>query len=781
MRIARVQVLISLFLGGSAFLLFCILRKKYPRIYVANFNRLNENYVHSTLRRKLPRLPSTLFGWVPVLFQINESQILEFAGLDAVVFLGFFKMCIAVLSVCVLFSITIITPVRYKYTGRVDFPDKGKPEKEYQPYLWMYTLFTYVFTAVVVYYLHRQTLKIIDMRQKYLGQQSSITDRTVKILGIPPLLRDEDLLKRHIGELGIGDVEEAVVVKEWNDLTRLFRLRKQVLRKAECSWVGYLDRLGLSTIYNVAASSVKPVLRDVVSLQRNGHYSDSEPTEQTDSNLENQTSPQGSIIDSISDHIEESHENNRLPLLSDEAELRPHIRKGWFGPKVDAINFYNDQLDVIDKEIRRYRFKEFAPSSTAFVTMKTVAQAQMLAQAVLDPKVDHLITSLAPAPHDIIWENLCLTRRERNVRIFLVMMFIGLVSVLLVYPVKYLSNFLNVKLISKVSPQLGEFLRNHKWAANLITGILPPYVFTIFNIVMPYFYIWMTKRQGYTSHGDEELSAVSKNFFYIFVNLFLVFTLFGTASISDTAQLAYQLAHLLQNLSLFYVDLIILQGIGIFPYKLLLLGNLLKFPFGNVWSKTPRDFINLHKPPVFNFGLQLPQPVMILIITITYSVILTKIVTAGLIYFIIGYFVFKYQLLYACIHPPHNTGKVWPLVVRRVILGLFIFQATMFGTLALLQAYLCASFLAPLPIFSVYLLWKFHKHYIPLSSFIALRSIDNLHNREQTLDEFRESLQTYVYPDLVSLLDGPMIAVEHQEALFIQLDGSMVRKPIPET
>lgn len=840
-RIARVQILIALFLGLTAFSFFCFLRKKFPRIYVANFSELNQNYFHSFSRRKLPRLPRTLFGWVPIVYRIDEALVLEHAGLDAVVFLGFFKMSIKILTVCVVFALTIISPIRYKFTGRVDFPDgsddgddndneednsvlsqmfalsrrsvsswlilliKDNGLEDYESFLWMYTVFTYVFTFVVLYLLYRQTIKIIAMRQTYLGQQNSITDRTIKLSGIPPMLREEEALKRHIHSLGVGEVDDIVIVKEWNSLNNFFKMRRRILRKLEMEWMEYFERNGLENTCDLNTSRISRTRGDTFYLndseipQENGRAGSPESATSEISTT--------SILDQISEHLEDhsglSNSTGDLPLLTDDAQYRPHFKKGLlglFGPNVDAINYYNEKLEVLDKEIRRSRLREYPPSSTALITMKSVGQAQMLAQAVLDPKVNHLITSLAPAPHDIIWENLCLSRKERNLRITMVMIFIGLVSVLLVFPVRFLSNFLNVKSISKVTPKLGEFLKGHRWAETLITGILPPYVFTIFNIVMPYFYIWITKRQGYTSHGDEELSSVSKNFFYIFVNLFLVFTLFGTVTLSDTApQIAYQLAQSLKKLSLFYVDLIILQGIGIFPYKLLLLGNLLKYPIGNMfWCKTPRDYLNLCKPPVFNFGLQLPQPILILIITITYSVISTKIVTAGLIYFLIGYFVFKYQLLYACVHPPHNTGKVWPLVVRRVIFGLLIFHMTMFGTLASEKALLLASLLIPLPLFTCYVFWYYHKHYTSLSTFIALRSIvnnelpyradeeeelftaaTNSTVREQTLDERREVNQTYEYPNLFVELDGPIIAIDHDEVLRIGSDGAPVRKSIP--
>lgn len=827
-RIARVQIALSLFLGLSAFMLFCVLRELYPRIYVANFNQANQNYLHSFSRRNLPRLPALLFGWIPVVYKIDESQVLQHAGLDAVVFLGFFKMCIKTLSVCVLFALTVLSPIRYWFTGRVDFPGEeddedlkkffhffgNKPKNSFEEFLWVYTIFTYVFTFVVLYFLYLQTAKIINMRQRYLGQQRSIMDRTVKILGIPPMLREEKLLKRHIKLFGVGEVDSVFVVKEWNSLNNLFHLRKRILYLLEALWVELFRINNIDTFMELLQADLRLTVGDDIRLSNEGQtqenyqvqstlYSDSTGSDLVANSETASVVTTASSVDVISNHLfryATDANNSQLSILSNGKYTRPKMRKGWFGlygPRVDKIDYYSQKLQVLDKEINRYRKLDFPPSSTAFITMSSVAQAQMLAQVVSDPKINHLITSLAPAPHDIIWKNLFLSRKERNTRIFLVMTFIGLISVLMVFPVRFLTNFLNLKSISKISPSLVRFLQEHKWAKNIITGILPPYVFTIFNIVMPYVYIWFTRRQGFTSRGEEELSAVSKNFFYIFVNLFLVFTLFGTAILTDTAQLAYQLADSLKKLSLFYVDLIILQGIGIFPYKLLLLGNLLKWPLGSLfYSKTPRDYFNLHKPPVFDFGLQLPQPILILVITITYSVISTKIVTAGLIYFLIGYFVYKYQLLYACVHPPHNTGKVWPLVVRRVIMGLLIFHAMMVGTLTAEKAYVCATAILPMPLLTVYVFWYFHKHYLPLSSYIALRLIDNnespYHDEEQALsdannnlarvqnlDEEREPRQSYVYPNLVSDLDGPLVAVDGNSALFVCTDGTTVKKRIP--
>ncbi|KAI5966965.1 uncharacterized protein KGF55_000374 [Candida pseudojiufengensis] len=808
-RVPYYQALIASSLGIFAITAFSILRSKYPQIYVANLNHLNFG---TRTRKNLPKLTNSLFGWIPIVFKISEQEILEHAGLDAVVFLGFFKMCIKVIGVMLILAITVITPIRYKFTGKIDqdYPDddddqnngtsihiidtlagsKLDPNETYQHYLWLYTIFTYVFTFVTAYFLFDETDKVVNMRQKYLGGQNSITDRTVKISGIPGILRDEFTLKRHINNLNIGEVESVLVVREWQNLNKLFKLRNYFLKKLETYWVEYFQRNGIENKSDLLTVNLSPTIGESINMPSSNSRIDDDARSVSSTILQQITE----IVEATSN----SNSINDLYLENNDILLRPKFRKGWFGlfgPRVDAINFYTDKLRIVDKQIEKARRKEYAPTSSAFLTMKSVAQAQMLAQAVLDPKVNHLITSLAPAPHDIRWDNLCLTRQERNSRNFVVTLLIGVISVLLVFPVRYIASFLNAKSISKIWPALGEAIKAHHWLKTVITGLLPTYLFTILNIVIPFFYVWISKKQGFSSNSDEELSSIAKNFFYIFVNLFLVFTTFGTASLSDTTKIAYDLAQSLRDLSLFYVDFIILQGLAIFPFKLLLLGNLIKFSWKTIFScKTPRDYLNLYKSPEFNFGLQLPQPILLFIITLSYSIISSKILFSAFITFVIGYGVNKYLLLYACVHSPHSTGKILVMIFRRIILGLLIFQITMVGTLALQQAYICAAFIAPLPMITMYFLWCFENQYIPLSTFIALRAIENNQtinssldleeNQDSnydyeinpTLDERREFNTKYEYPNLICDLNGPMIALDGPDVLYIDSDGNTICK-----
>jgi archaellum biogenesis protein FlaJ (TadC family) len=72
------QFVISISLGLSAFIAFCILRPKWTALYAARRETRTAAFV-------LPELPDSLFGWVPVLYRITDEEVLASAGLDAYV------------------------------------------------------------------------------------------------------------------------------------------------------------------------------------------------------------------------------------------------------------------------------------------------------------------------------------------------------------------------------------------------------------------------------------------------------------------------------------------------------------------------------------------------------------------------------------------------------------------------------------------------------------------------------------------------------------------------
>lgn len=610
-RPTTLQIELSVALGVFAFFTFCVLRPRWSGLYAARKKSKDAS-------SSLPELPNSLLGWMLPLWRITEQQVLASAGLDAYVFLRFFKLAIKFLSITLFFSLVVIKPVHDSYPDDdekqknstlpfvpdYDFDyelrkrsDSWMPLNHSAPwmpevetdYLWMYPVFAYVFTALALYLITSETRNIIEVRQEYLGSQTTITDRTIRLSGIPPELQSEEKIKDFIQELGIGNVESVLLCRQWAELDQHIVKRNDYLRRLEEAYTVYQGQRSIER--NLEAL---PIAQPV---------------------------PPGPSVDPEDDeHDDEEHRRllrsgDSMPAQTPYARVRPKA-KIYFGRfnlrsrQVDAIDYYEEKLRVIDAEIRDLRNKDFEPVPLAFVTMDTVAASQMACQAVLDPSPLQLLANPSPAPADIVWTNTYLSRRSRMFRSWSITAFILLLTIFWSVTFVPIATFLNTDTIREFFPSFAELLDSHPLVQSLVTNQLPTIAVTLLNAIVPYLYDWLSNCQGMTSQGDVELSVISKNFFFTFFNFFIVFTILGTASnfydkykdigknLRDTTRFAWTLASSLQRLLAFYTNFIILQGLGLFPFRLLEFGTMALYPIGLMGAKTPRGTDTCHFTPL---------------------------------------------------------------------------------------------------------------------------------------------------------------------------------------
>jgi hypothetical protein len=625
----------------------------------------------------------------------------------------------------------------------------GKNALPNTDYLWAYLVFTYFFTGLALYFMTSETQRIIKVRQEYLGSQSTITDRTIKLSAIPPELRSKEKIKDFLEKLEIGKVESVTMCCNWKLLDDMMDKRAHVIRKIEEAWTVHLGR------------SKTPAI---------------EPA---------QSAHQG-----ISDENEENEGQENDTLLGGNhvtgyEKPRPTTRI-WYGflnlqnRKVDAIDYYEEQLRKLDEEITMARKKSYTPTPLAFVTMDSIPACQMAVQALLDPSPMQLLANLAPAPSDIVWSNTYLTRSSRMIRAWTITIFIIVLTIFWLIPVAGLAGLLDLCSIEEVLPGLAELLSRHDILRSLVQTGLPTLVVSLLNIAVPFLYDYLANMQGMISQADVEVSVVSKNFFFTFFNVFLVLTAFGTASkfwvelqdsLKDTTRLASNLAGAVKILAEFYINFILLQGVGLLPFRLLEFGSVSLYPILRMGAKTPRDYAELVQPPVFKYGFYLPSALLIYILCIVYSILPAgyMVLFFGLIYFVFGYYTYKYQLLYAMDQPQHATGKAWPMVCYRILVGLGVFQIVMAGVIALSNALVPAGLVVPLIPFTLWYSYYFGRTYEPLMNFIALRSIRRdsnastniagetvesnptgalMQRRQSTVDEEREKFSKFINPSL---------------------------------
>lgn len=389
------------------------------------------------------------------------------------------------MSAVFVLSLVIILPIHYRYAHTLGIPGwdddddntlgGGKHKKLISDpnYLWMYVVFTYIFSGLAIYLLLQETNKIIRTRQNYLGSQTSTTDRTIRLSGIPREMRSEDKIREFMEGLQVGKVESVTLCRDWRELDRLIDERLKILRKLERAWTKHLGykRQDIRE-YSLPRTNLQPSGSSILSEE------DSERIQL--------------LSTSARDHVADYNEN------------RPTTRL-WYGPfklryrNVDAIDYYEEKLRRIDEMIQAARKKEYPPTELAFVTMESIHASQMVVQAILDPHPMQLLARLAPAPADVIWKNTYLPRSRRMMQSWSITAIIGFLTIfwsVLLIPVAYL---LELETLHKVFPQLADALSRHPLAKSLVQTGLPTLVLSLLTVAVPYLYNCMYYPPGQLS------------------------------------------------------------------------------------------------------------------------------------------------------------------------------------------------------------------------------------------------------------------------------------------
>ncbi|KAL7783886.1 hypothetical protein V8C37DRAFT_396621 [Trichoderma ceciliae] len=823
-RDLEVQLVLSLILGVGALVAFCILRPRWPTLYAARKRRLDPTI-------GLPALTDSFFGWIPRLYRVSEQQILASAGLDAFVFLTFFKMATRIFAIMTFFAVVVLWPINYSYRnfqpllggndttggdsegwddlyrpiglpwGSVALTVAGdgieKDRSRERTFLWAYVFFTYFFVGLTIYFINKETFRIIGYRQDYLGSQSTLTDRTFRLTGVPVAFRSEARIRAIIEKLRIGKVEAVSICRDWRSLDKIVEERDQILHKLEVSWARYRKQQRYSAV-NARSN-------------RNGRTDSS----RNDSHIIEGNEEGGENWGLLGDDSSQTH-------VSEGDRPQVSLRYGIFGlrsRRVDAIDYYEEKLRRIDDRVIEARKKEYSTTDMVLVTMDSVASCQLVVQARIDPRPGRFLTKAAPSPSDIVWRNTYEPRGVRRIKAWAITLFVTFLTLVWIFPTAFLASWLSICTIRKVLPSFSDWLNDHAIIHSLFRNGLPTLVVSLLNVAVPYLYDFLSNRQGMISHGDVELSLISKNFFFTFFNTFFVFAISRTGLdflsvlqdfLKDTSKIPRAIAADVEDLSVFYINFIMLQGIGLMPFRILEVGSVFLFPINRFLAQTPRDYAALKKPPVFQYGFYLPTSLLVFNLCLIYSVLRWgfAILLFGTLYFSIGYFTFKHMLLYAMDQPQHATGGAWQIICYRIVIGLIVFEIVMIGQIASLAAFVQSVAIMPLIPFSIWYSYYFKRRFVPLMKYIALRAIrpeegsdedeavvdeveesddaspDRSRSREMlrrgsTLDELKEKGLTFTNPSLIVPLqqawvysDPPPIVMTDEESVAGSGEGS---------
>ncbi|GJJ74782.1 calcium permeable stress-gated cation channel [Entomortierella parvispora] len=414
---------------------------------------------------------------------------------------------------------------------------------------------------------------------------------------------------------------------------------------------------------------------------------------------------------------------------------RPTVRLGrFFGPKVDAIDYYSQQIESLSDQIERTRVEinKSAPTNYGFVSYPTIQAAHRTAKELSNPivlrsrskMIDPPDIFLSPVPKDIIWFNASNPKQLRKSRKIIVNTLFVIGSLLFFIPMGLLSTVAKLDSIIGLFPSSQDWLLAHPFASGMLQSLFPVLVMDVLMLLVRKLITYLAWLQGNITRSSTDRSTLAKFYLFFTMNNLIFFALssiilsffaqvkliLSTVTFSSSSwqailtflrgqnDIVLVLSQKVIDSSLFWVNYISLRNFS----ALLDLSQIVSLVL--YWAKksvTPRDKNKMDKPAVFDFPLFLSSQMFLLTAALLYSVIAPLVLFFAAVYFSLASLVYKYQLMYVFRTKVETGGRLFRVIYNRVFVALILFQIVMIGVVNLKLAHLQSLALIPLPIFTL--------------------------------------------------------------------------------
>ncbi|KAJ3232428.1 hypothetical protein HDU81_002980 [Chytriomyces hyalinus] len=759
----------------GCFALHEVLRRQKP-FFKLFYTRLE------ACRKEAPDMPTTFFGWIATSITTPESFVVEKVGLDAAMFLRFLKM-----SFMQFFLLTIaVTPALTCINYYAAIPPLSNPTNttlivrqhlglaifsisnvtDGSPWLIAHTLFTLLVTLTTYYTLYKGYKEFATLSSTYLREDNNhgsnadrpawrvneaLQLRTVLVQNIPPNLRSGAKLSAWFEDLGVGEVEVALLDKSVSSSIFKEIPQTNVNGTTTTAATGLASgkkrniQVVLTKLLEERATALHGLEKSFLLWSRNITEAKKKLKRRRPFTLKweiplsgemNSSSQAGfnkreSMVDIVSTHLSEDEVQKLRPKLGwlmRPRELEASKLSKSAASHDDAIEYYTNHLNKLTAMVKLERLKALDPdlllkdndihqkNGSAFVTFKTQRSAQIAVQVLLFSSFNRykMQISLAPAPQDVIWPTISMHPIRRHVQSYLVNIIAIAFTFFWIVPASSVAVLTNLDELAKfkpLSPLISTIARNPSLYIFLKT-IGPPIVINFFNMIIPYIFEFIIGLQGLESRSKIETRTLAHYFFFLIFNVLLVFTLskavlnYINLVVANPYAVFQILAGTLPTGATFFINYITID-IVFFALELLRPAILIWNAFLKVSNKTPRQVHEMNLMTSYlNFGILYPIHILIFIIALIYSVVAPLILLPATIYFGLGYLVYRNQLLFVYVKEWEAYGRHWTMAFSRIIIGLIIFQITMAGMFLIKGANYCSI----IPVLLIPTTAIFHAH-----------------------------------------------------------------------
>ncbi|CAN6481945.1 unnamed protein product [Victoria cruziana] len=649
-------------LSAFAFLLaFAVLRLQpandrvyFPKWYFKGLRSSPRHY--GTFVTKFVNLDLKTYlrflSWMPEALRMPELELIEHAGLDAVVYLRIYVVGLKIFVPLTVLTILVLVPINwtsgtlddtknftYSNIDKLSLANVSPGSKRF----WVHLVVCYVCTWWTCYVLFKEYGIVSTMRLRFLASQKRRPDQfTVLVRNVPP--DPDESISEH--------VEHFFCVNHPDH---------------------YLTH---QVVYN--ANELAKIVGKKKNLRNSLDYCEIK--------------------------------------LARAPGRRPTKKKGFlglFGDTVDSIDFYTKEIEKLSEEEVEARRQVISDPNAimpaAFVSFKSRWGAAVCAQTQQSSNPTIWLTEWAPEPRDIYWNNLAIPFVELAVRRLIISISVFFLTFFFMIPIAFVQSLASIEGIEKAFPFLKAIIKR-KAIKSLIQGLLPGIALKIFLILLPSILMTMSKIEGYVSFSALERRSAAKYYVFVMVNVFLGSIITGSA-FEQLNQFMNQSANEIPRTigvavpmkATFFITYIMVDGWAGIAMEVLRLKPLIVYHLKNTLIvRTEKDRLEAMNPGDLGFATSEPRLQLYFLLGLVYAVITPILLPFIVVFFGLAYLVFRHQVINVYNQGYESGAAFWPDVHLRIVTGLIISQLLFMGLMSTKGTSQSTPLLLVLPVVTIW-------------------------------------------------------------------------------
>nr|CAD1819461.1 unnamed protein product [Ananas comosus var. bracteatus] len=423
---------------------------------------------------------------------------------------------------------------------------------------------------------------------------------------------------------------------------------------------------------------------------------------------------------------------------------------GLFAKKKDLLGRYEKKLEDLEENVRVEQSdisvtKEEIPA--AFVCFKSRYGAATALKIQQSDNPIEWVTEEAPEPNDVYWPFFSTSFMQRWISklvVFVASIFLIIVFLLVA---AFVQGLTYLEQLETWLPFLKDILKITV-VSQIITGYLPSLILHVLSSYVPPIMKLFSTMQGYIATSQIEKSACDKMLWFVIWSIFFANVLTGSATsllqiILDPKEIPVRLAVVVPAQASFFIAYVVTSWTSLSSELTRTMALICNLIGKHCSCKSDED--DEFQIPSISYHSEIPRILLFGLLGLTYFILAPLILPFILVFFCIGYIIYRNQL-FNVYSPKYDTGgRFWPIVHNTTIFSLILMHLVAIGIFGLKKLPLASSLVLPLPVLTLLFNEYCRKRFLPIFEAYSAETLikkDRADQNDPTMGEFFDKLVT---------------------------------------